>query len=184
MKKIVFFTFLSLILFITPIFAQDYNCIIYFTGIGCPNCKMTDPITLEEMPEKYPNLIIIEYEIYKQTENGPVMSQYISNYNLYPGVPQILFNKNKNLVGRNDVLELENELKKMSSNPCPMIDGSSIDFNDLDVISLPGKPNIWTKQNILISSKEYTDNEILKQILTSENLTKTLNRKSSKLVII
>jgi hypothetical protein len=175
MKKIAFFTFLSLILFISPVFAQDYNCIVYFTGVGCPNCKITDPVILEEIPERYPNLIIIEYELYETSENGLVMSQYVSNYNLYPGVPQIVFNKSKNLVGRNQVLDLENSLRAMNNNSCPMIDGSSVDFNNLDITSLPGKPNIWRKNSILISSNQDTNNEILKQILTSENLTVALD---------
>jgi len=175
MKKVIFLTLLSLILFITPVFAQDYFCVVYFTGIGCPNCKATDPVILEELPEKYPNLIVIEYEIYKQSENGPVMSQYVSNYNLYPGVPQIVLDKNKNLIGRIEVLKLEDEIKKISSNPCPMIDGSSINFNDLDITSLPSKPNIWTRENILMASNEGVNNELLKEILTTENLTATLD---------
>ena len=40
---------------------NSYFCTLYFTFIGCPNCAHTDPIVLTEWPQKYPNLVVIEY---------------------------------------------------------------------------------------------------------------------------
>ena len=38
-------------------------CAVYITGIGCPNCAVTDPVVFSEFTANYPNLVIIEYEI-------------------------------------------------------------------------------------------------------------------------
>ena len=53
---------------------EDYICMIYFTGIGCRHCEMTTPLVLEQLPRDYPNLVVIEYEIYGKEGNTLVYS--------------------------------------------------------------------------------------------------------------
>jgi len=166
-----------LILNISSVFAQtpaenteEKICVVYITGVGCPNCAITDPAVLTELTNKYTNLIVIEYEIYHQREdNIETANGYFNNYlpNIRAGVPLIIFNKNQVGLGRFDVLDSENIIKNSNSNKCPLPNGSSTDFKDLDMTSLPGKPKIWTNNRILIK-QEGGDNNELKQLLTQE----------------
>src|SRR6056297_2000338 len=91
--------FLSILCF--PLFnvsAQEGNsknfCAVYFTGVGCPHCAQTDPEVLQELPEKYENLTVIEYEIYQTPGNPNLMSKYNENYNTGLGIPLLIFGPN------------------------------------------------------------------------------------------
>jgi len=168
------FTFL--IFSISIVQAQSTVCIVYFTGIGCPNCGVTDPIILAELPKNYSNLIVMEYELYKEPENPSIMNDYVSSYNLYPGVPQVLFDQAKNFVGRIDVLKTEEEINKTNNNSCPLKDGSAVDFNDLDITSLLGHPKIWARGRVLMSSGANSgDSDLLKDILMADDISEVLN---------
>jgi len=179
-KLILGFLTILLILNISSISAQapvennkntkEKICAVYITGVGCPNCAITDPAVLTELTNKYSNLIIIEYEIYHQRQdNIEIANRYFNNYllNTRAGVPLIIFNKNQVGLGRFDLLDSESIIKDLDSNKCPLPDGSSIDFEDLDITSLPGRPKIWTNDRILIK-QEGGDNNELKQLLTQE----------------
>jgi len=61
-------------------FSSKNICAVYFTGIGCSHCANTDPIIFKDLLREYPNLIIIEYEIYQQRENAPLLEKYNQNY--------------------------------------------------------------------------------------------------------
>jgi len=153
MKKLlaVFLSVIFLInFFTTPILATEKStCLIYFTGIGCPHCAKTDSFVLEQLPEKYPHLVIIEYEIYQQRENAPFLYDYDNIYHSGLGIPLIIFNKEAFLVGDRPILKnIEELLEEQKGNPCPLINGNSISFEKLDLSSLPGRPKIWTKDNM------------------------------------
>ena len=132
--------------------SSDTVCAAYITGIGCSNCAVVDPILFHDIVSRYPNLIIFEYEIYHAAkENKQSKDSYFKNY--YPGqpsgVPAFILNKDKKAVGRIKVLEFFKQLGQISSNACPMPDGSSVDFHSLDLTKLSGKVNIWTKNRVL-----------------------------------
>jgi len=78
---------------------QSTVCAVYFTGVGCSHCAKTDPIVLVDLLKKYPDLIIIEYEIYQQQVNAPLLYQYDSEYSSGLGVPLIIFNKDEYFIG-------------------------------------------------------------------------------------
>ena len=87
---------------ITPLEAfapiqESQVCMVYFTGIGCLHCARADPVVLEQLPREYPNLVIIEYEIYEQEQNAPVLDAYNDEY--YSGyvIPLIIFNQDQYL---------------------------------------------------------------------------------------
>jgi len=145
-------------------------CVVYFTGIGCPHCANTDPVVLGELTKKYPNLIVIEYEIYQQQENAPLLYNYNSNYGSGFGIPLIIFSKNKIVLGDIPILQsIEEIIKGLQSNECPLMDGSSVSFDDLDLTSLPGSPKIWVNERVLISSSnKNADNQLLKELLTKD----------------
>lgn len=148
-SKILISSFLILIL--VGIFLADFSraqenyiCVVYITGIGCPNCAITDPVVLSEWTEKYPNLVVIEYEIYKNREaNYDTTSKYFENYATPPyGIPFLILNKENIFVGRFDVLEAEDKIATLIENECPLPGGGSQKFEDLDPNNLPGKPSI------------------------------------------
>jgi len=141
-------------------------CTVYFTGVGCSHCAQTDPVILEELPKKYPNLVVIEYEIYQAKENAPLLLEYDQAYGSGLGIPLIISDQG-HLAGDRPILENVDSFLEKSKGLCPLIDGSSLTFEDLDLASLPGQPKIWTKDKVLIrEGKEPSVNdELLKGFL-------------------
>ena len=155
---------------------QEKICAVYITGIGCPNCAITDSVLLTEYTKEYPDLIVIEYEIYNlRASNQNIANQYFESYipNIRAGVPLIIFNKNQTSIGRFQVLDSEEIIKALDSNNYPLLDCSSVNFKNLDITSLQGKVNIWTRNRVLISGRG-GDNELLKKLLTVENISSIL----------
>jgi hypothetical protein len=147
MRKILIFflSFLFLIFFFTNrAMAEDQlTCLVYFTGIGCPHCARADPVVLNQLLKEYPHLRIIEYEIYQERANAPLLDEYHQVYDSGLGIPLVIFGKERFIAGDTLILQdIRNEIEK-GGNPCPLIDGSSIDFEELDFTSLPGKPEIY-----------------------------------------
>ncbi len=151
---------------------QNQICAVYITGIGCPNCAITDPVLLSEYTASNPNLIIIEYEIYDlRASNQDIARKYFDSYipNTRAGVPLIIFNKNQVALGRFQVLDSKEIIKSLDSNNYPLPDGSSVDFSELDITNLQGKVKIWTKNRVLISGNK-GNNELLKNLLITEEI--------------
>ncbi|MCX5681588.1 MAG: hypothetical protein NT079_04855, partial [Candidatus Omnitrophica bacterium] len=152
-------------------------CVAYITGIGCSNCAVADPILFRDTVSKYPNLIIFDYEVYHAAEaNQRNKDDYFKNY--FPGqsvgVPTLILSKSRSAIGRIKVVELLKQFGQISSNACPMPDGSSVDFNNLDLTKLSGKINIWTKNRVLSTAKAGGDNQVLKQLLLAPSIWKIL----------
>jgi len=169
MRKIVFSLVLFFFLlgaFVSPSLAtgDQKTCLIYFSGIGCPHCAETDPVVLEQLPDKYPDLVVIKYEIYQERENAPLLSKYNDVYGSGLGIPLVIFGKDEVLIGASPILNnIENLLTEQKGNPCPLIDGSSVDFNELDLSSLPGKPQIYPES---LSGEPGTSGEVVVSELT------------------
>lgn len=145
MKKLaIFFVFLfGLFLLPRQAAADESTCVVYFTGIGCPHCAKVDPVLLEQLPEKYPDLVIIEYEIYQERENAPLLYEYNSVYGSGLSIPLVIFGEDDFLIGDTPILKnIEGKLEEEKGNPCSLIDGSSVNFEELDVSTLPGKPKV------------------------------------------
>ena len=94
---------------------------------------------------KYENFIVIEYEIYQLRDNGPIFYQYNQKYNTNLGVPLLIFNDQKQIVGDSPIINnIREQLGSMDSNPCLLLDSQKY-FFELDLNDLPGKPKIWSK---------------------------------------
>jgi cytochrome c biogenesis protein CcdA len=172
------FVFTILVFVFLPSFSsaeQNYICSVYFTGVGCPHCANTDPIVLKELPSEYPNFIVIEYEIYQQRENASLIYGYNENYNSGLGIPLIIFNKEEYIVGDRPILNNVREIiEKSDFNKCSLVNGASSDFNNLDIVSLPGFPKIWAKDKILLKTGPGGDGELLKKLIETKDLSQTL----------
>jgi hypothetical protein len=157
---------------------EDYVSIVYIHGIGCQHCARTDPTVLIDLPAEYPGLIIIGYEIYKMEQNAPLLDKYHSVYAAGYEIPVLIFNRERNF--STDVKVLKNirpSLDEVNHNPVPLIDGSSIDFQELDLLTLPGYPEIWHKNKIAFKTGPVGDNELLKNLIIDDDLSGVLKGK-------
>jgi len=187
---------------------ETRSCAVYFTGIGCSHCAKTDSVILQDLSKEYPNLIVIEYEIYQQKENAPLLNKYCEDYKLPPcipggstpccGLPIIIFTESHQDIITGDKPILENVREKigeLENNPCPLINGDSQKFEDLNLATLPGQPKIWAGDKILIkageeewifgwrgegvgekSSEQINPNEILQNLVITKNVTDIINQ--------
>ncbi|MEA3230071.1 MAG: hypothetical protein U9P44_04085, partial [archaeon] len=150
--------------------SDEGTCTVYFTGIGCSHCAHTDPVVLDDLP-KTTDIVVIEYEIFRASANSHVMNKYNDNYNMGFGVPQIIFSKETYLRGDTPILQKTAALiDELSGNKCPLYDGASASFDEIDITSLPGEPNIWKGERILMHSGGGGDAGLLKNLLVSESI--------------
>ena len=154
---------------------QSTVCAVYFTGVGCQYCAKTDPIVLVNLLKKNPNLVVIEYEIYQQPVNAPLLFEYDSEYNSGLGIPLIIFDKDNCLIGGTPIIKNIREIiDKSGSNNCSLTDGSSVGFNNLHLTFLPGQPKIWKSERILSKISDGGDNKVLKKLLVIHNISSVL----------
>jgi len=126
--------------------SSETVCAVYFTGVGCSHCAKADPVVLETLLEQNPNLVIIEYEIYQHKENAPLLYEYNESHGSGLGVPLLIFGKDDYLIGDRPIINNADEIiKRKENNLCPLVDGSAIAFEDLNIASLPGQPKILTE---------------------------------------
>jgi cytochrome c biogenesis protein CcdA len=153
MRKQHFFLLLAILLTLIPLSSAShigdpnatYVCGVYFTGIGCPHCAKVEPF-LKDFLKEHPNLVLLKYELYQEQGNVPVMDSYISSYGITSGIPQIMFSKDVYLRGDSPIIDnLESTIASLGENSCPLANGSSLRFNDLNCDSLPGLPDVLVK---------------------------------------
>ena len=126
---------------------ENSICVVYFTGIGCPHCAKIEPFT-KDMLKEYPNLVFIKYEIYEQQQNAPLIEVYASNYGFNPGIPLMIFNRDNVLRGDSSILRnFKSTVESMETNPCSLVNGSAVDYNELNCDTLPGRPEVLVGEN-------------------------------------
>lgn len=96
LKTILIFLFLfisfSFISF-SAVFAQQKVEIYFFWGQGCPHCAQEKPF-LEKMKQKYPQLVVKDFEIYYDAENRALFEKIAKAYNTQSyGVPMTFIGK-------------------------------------------------------------------------------------------
>ncbi|UCC91116.1 MAG: hypothetical protein JSW24_01370 [Dehalococcoidia bacterium] len=163
---------------------HQYVFMVYFTGIGCRHCERVTPMVLEQLPREYADLIIIEYEIYEKYEqNAPLFDEYASAYNTGFEFPQAIFNQDQYIAGELPILyNIRGTIEELDSNKFPLIDGTSQDFNELDLAALPGYPIIWHQQKVLIKNGPTGDGELLKELLVGDDLSDILQGAEFKVI--
>ena len=123
--------------------AQDnFVCAVYFTGAGCPHCAKARPV-VEQVVNDTPNIVLIKYEVQQVKGNAAVFQSYAETYGLDLGIPLILFGQGNSLSGDTTIIDgLKKKVDSLKFNSCPLPDGSSIPFEQLNISSLPGTPEI------------------------------------------
>jgi hypothetical protein len=150
---------------------EDPVCVTYFTGVGCSNCAEVDPYILDVWLKEYPSLVVIEYEIYQHPENGQVLDRYVDQYNAKFGFPLILLGEDSYFIGKRQIISKTPEYLSGNGSLQP---GNTFDMDDLDLLSLPGSPQIWHQDRILIKRGPGGNNTLLKCLLTGDDIEKTL----------
>ena len=138
----------------------------YFTGIGCPHCSVASPFIKESVDEDG-NFIVIEYEIYDDTRNAPLIYEYNDKYGIGLGIPVILFNQEDSLVGDTDIKNnLKIYLNSPQNNQVQTLEGL-VNLKDLDISKLDGFPRIYRKDRIAIKQSDNVLTEDQKQEILS-----------------
>jgi len=121
---------------------SNYVCAVYFTGAGCPHCAKAKPI-VEQVVNETPNLVLIKYEVQQVKGNAAVFQSYAESYGLDLGIPLILFGQGNSLSGDAPIIDgLKSMVDLTKFNSCPLPDGSAVPLEQLNISSLPGKPEI------------------------------------------
>jgi hypothetical protein len=165
----------------TPVNAQTNNdvvCLVYFTFTDCGNCKFTDPEVLEVWPDKYGNLVIIEYMFEDWSEsNAFLLSQYAQTYKSTSAVPQLFVSEDYTALGRINVLNVENRVKSATSNQCLLLIDDT-DFKDLDLNNIPGRPlKLWANGRLLTRTAVGSGvlDDFLRELLFTQDIEETID---------
>lgn len=90
-------------------------CGIYFTVIGCPHCAKVDPLILNNLPQKYPKLVIIEYVWsgleWKTSDNAKLLSDFAGEYKIKQSVPQLAISNSDVRAGEEEISNFESYVK-------------------------------------------------------------------------
>lgn len=184
---------LLLILFLIPsvlqVSAQESTqpkFAVYFGGIGCPHCARVTPVLLKRVQEG--EMIVMEYEIYKNLANSQALSGYADSYGLSLGVPQIMFDRELKYSGDTPILNnLDEMIQNAPQGEIFLADGKSVSFEDLNLSDLTRYPTFYSKDRIAIrkSLTKLTDeqNNQIKNFISSSTIKEAitdLNGKKSK----
>jgi len=155
--------------------SQDKICAVYFSSVNCVNCAVTDPKVLGEWPNKYNNLVVIDYEFADWNEpNALLLGKYADKFKSMAGTPN-MFIGSENFVGRIGVLNAENRIKQGNSSTCLLLD-INIPFENVDINKLDENPKIWANNRVLVkienteTGNSNVSSDFLKQLLFAENI--------------
>lgn len=146
--------------------------LVYFTGIGCPHCANVDNLLLNEKIFNK-NIIVIEYEIYKQPRNAPLIMNYHSTYSSGLGIPIIIADNqnNKYLFGDKEIIkDIDAYIAQNNGNLLLMPNGK-LDFSNSDISKIPGLPKIWYRDRVAIKTNiNSMENNNIRQFILTKNL--------------
>ena len=172
MKAKILMLILGFLFLLSP---AQATCVVYFTGIGCPHCAKTDPVIFEDLVNKY-NLTIIEYEIYQTPGNGEIMWQYDSTYHTGLGIPLVIFDETKYIIGDLPILRnIESVIEEVNHNQCLLLN-KKVYPEALDLNELPGIPKIWVKDRVLVKGNTYLSPEIARKLLYGKDFLQILKK--------
>ena len=150
---------------------SNYVCLVYFKGVGCPHCAVTDPFVIGELPMTYSGkLVLIEYETYEKPSNRLVMDVYINQSLAVRGVPQLIYGEGERFVGDSPILDSVEEIivtRKSSGSGCVLPEGV-IPFEEVDLDELAGEPKIWFKDRVLLKDMGGNSDLIKKAFLSDK----------------
>lgn len=144
---------------------KDRTTLVYFTGIGCPHCAVTDKILFQNALAK-DNLLIIEYELYKTQGNAGLLTKYSKSYKNKIGIPQAVFgtSSDKILGGKERIKNHLNEVISSNKGNPVIFPGKINTFEDMNLADLIGMPKIWYKNRAAV--RTYKDSQNSESVKT------------------
>jgi len=104
------------------------DCLYYFYGADCDDCKSTDGL-IAKIEAKYSNIEFQKYEVYHNANNAELLQKYFQAYNIEEnkqGIPLIL-TKNSYLIGKTTISKyLENLIIDNDNAICPNLDAQNV----------------------------------------------------------
>lgn len=147
--------------------AESFTSFVYFTGVGCPHCANTDPVLFKQKVRQG-NLLIVEYEIYQDSANAPLMLAYDKQFNSGLGVPMIIATgeTDSSIVGDDLILENLDKLISKHKGNGVVLPAGSFEFDKLNLFDLPRKPKIWFKNRVAARNDEGSkESEAIKEFI-------------------
>jgi hypothetical protein len=174
-SRIIVISLLLLSLCVAGVSAQaqtpDPVCVYYFTGIGCPHCANVDPLIFGEWLDEYPDLIVVEFELYRHQENGPVFQSFVQQLDISPGVPNLLMGINGSVAGDGPIISTLPSVMKNRENITNQFGNVFFTLDRCPIAPLEGSPQVWHKDRILIKAgSQIADDTFLKELLIAEDI--------------
>ncbi len=148
------------------------------------NVKYSYPLQEDDITrDECKDILIIEYEIYKQPQNASVILEFNNNYKSGLGIPQVIFNKENILVGDKQInSNIDVRCNNAYKNEVCLPNGNCVSWEDFNLNDLPLYPRIWGNNRIAIKTEDITIsntlNDLIKSFLRSEDPTKLIKEKS------
>jgi cytochrome c biogenesis protein CcdA len=130
-------------------------------------------MVLGEAPAEDKNLVVIEYEVYQDRQNGRLMYDYDENLQTGLGIPLWIIGEGEYLKGDRQIKAGYAEALE-NPNKCLLPNGDKTYFAELNLNSLPQKPKIWRDGRILIKNGGGESDKILKELLATGSPEKIL----------
>jgi hypothetical protein len=129
----------------------DFASLVYFTGIGCPHCANVDSVLLKQKIRQG-NLLVVEYEIYRDTMNAPLLMAYDKQFDTGLGVPMIVVEDRKGgaIVGDTPILKVLDDLIIRHKGNGIVLPAGERSFGSLSLADLPRLPKIWFKNRVAV----------------------------------
>jgi cytochrome c biogenesis protein CcdA len=149
--------------------------ITYFTGIGCPHCAKVSPVLHKEFKNNS-KLVVIEYELYKETRNSGIFTDYVNTYNLELVVPQVLYNSTLYRTGDLSYINnISQDITKLIPNTV-YLGTSTISWDELSLNNLEGFPSVYTVDRVAyrVDSADISEqgSALIKGFLLTDNVDK------------
>lgn len=130
---------------------SNMTSFVYFTGIGCPHCANVDPVLLKSRVRRG-DLLVVEYEIYRDSVNAPLLMAYDSKYGTGLGVPMVVVEARTGgaVVGDTPILKmLDGLIAQYKGNGVVLYD-KAYAITDLPLTDLPRLPKLWFKDRVAV----------------------------------
>jgi hypothetical protein len=128
---------------------SDIAHFVYFSGLRCPHCANVDPILFKEKIRKN-NILIVEYEIHENRDNGALLFPFHEKYKIPLGVPLLIATADSKdmFVGDQPILDnIDEAMQKFSGNKLILLSQEE-KFNNIDLQKTKGSPAIWYKNRL------------------------------------
>ena len=120
-------------------------CVVYFTNPGCLSCAEADLIVSSLLEEYSGRFVVVKYDILVSGHDS-IWINYCTVYNSSSVVPLVIFGLNDSLSESSlTVTKLKGKIDEhltVGGNRFPLLNGSSVAFEDLEVSNLPGSPEL------------------------------------------